>query len=158
VVTENERPLVDHNIMAASPYIIVHTVRHVQQHTSLMSLPAPKIRHQAQYDPGANVSATNNILILRDIVDLQAPFLISSANRTAPAMAALIFGMFVLPLSDRSTCDILMYYCPFIADTIVSPHHFTSSAIADRRYNGYCLIDMLGCCRILLSHSPVAFE
>jgi hypothetical protein len=46
-----------------------------------------------------------------------------------------------------------MYYCPYIADTIVSPQNFTSSAIAARQYNGYCLIDMLGCCRIILSHS-----
>jgi hypothetical protein len=153
-VTENERPLlpVHQNILAASPYVIFHTVRHVQQHASPLSLPAPNIRHQAQCDPGANISATNNILVLRDTIDLQTPFTISSADRTAPAMTASIFGMFVLPLSDGSTCDIPMYCCPSLADTIVSPQHFTSSAIADRRYNGYCLIDMLGCCRILLSH------
>jgi hypothetical protein len=144
VVTENERPLVDQNILAASPYVIVYTVRHVQQHASPMPLPAPNIRHQAQCDPGANISATNNILVLRATVDLQTPFPISSADRTASAMTISVIGMFVLPLSDGSTCDIPMHYCLSLADTIVSPQHFTSSAIADRRYNGYCLIDMPG--------------
>jgi hypothetical protein len=153
VVIENELPLVDQSILAASPYVIVHTVRHVQQHASPMPLPATNIRHQAQCDPGANISVTSNILVLRDTVDLQTPFPISSAHRTAPAMTALVIGIFFLPLSDGSTCDIPMYYCPSLADTIVSPQHCTSSAIADRRYNGYCLIDMPGLCRILLSHS-----
>jgi hypothetical protein len=155
VVTENERPLlpVHQNILAASPYVIVHTVRHVQQHSSPLPLPAPNIRHQAKCDSGANISATNYILVLRDMVDLKTPFPISSADRTVPAMTASILGMFVLLLSDGSTCDIPMYYCPSLADTIVSPQHFTSSAIADRRQNGYCLIDMPGCCRIPLSHS-----
>jgi hypothetical protein len=150
VVTENERPLlpVHHNILAASPYVIVHTVRHVQQHASPLPLPAPNIRHQAQCDPGANISATNNILVLPGTADLKTPFPISSADRTAPAMTASILGTFVLPLSDGSTCDIPMCYCPSLADTIVSPHHFTSSAIAARKYNGYCLIDMPGCCHI----------
>jgi hypothetical protein len=138
VVTENERPLlpVHQNILAASPYVIVHTVRHVQQHASPLPLHDPKIRHQAQCDPGANISAMNNILLLRDMVDLQIPFPISSSDHTAPAMTASILSMFVLPLSDGSTCDIPVYYCPSLADSIVSPHHFTSSAIADCRYNG----------------------
>jgi hypothetical protein len=72
---------------------------------------------------------------------------------TAPEMTALILGMFGLTLSDGLTCDIPMYYCPSLADTIVSPQHFTSSSIADLQYNGYCLIDMSGCCCILLLHS-----
>jgi hypothetical protein len=138
VVTENERPLlpVDQNIMAASRYVIFHTVRHVQQHVIPMPLPDPNIRHQAQCDPGANISATKNILVLRDTVDLQTPFPISSAYRTAPSTTDSILGMFVLPLYNGSTCDIPMYYCPSLANTIVSPQQFTSSAIADRRYNG----------------------
>jgi hypothetical protein len=139
--------------MAASPYAIVHTVQRFQQHASPLPLPAPNIRHQAQCDPGANISATNNILVLRDTVDLETPFPISSADRTAPAMTASVRGTFVLPLSDRSMCDIPMYYCPSLAETSVSPQQFTSSDIAVRRYNGYCLVDMPGCCRILLSHS-----
>jgi hypothetical protein len=155
VATEHERPLlpVHQNIMAASPYVIVHTVRHVQQHASPLLLPALNILHQAQCDPGANIRATNNILVLPDTVDLKTPFPISSADCTAPAMTASILGMFVLPLSYGPTCDIPMYYFPSLADTIVSPQHFTSLAIEDRRYNGYCLIDMSGCCRIILSHS-----
>jgi hypothetical protein len=68
-------------------------------------------------------------------------------------MTASVRGTFVLQLSDGSTCDIPMYYCPSLSDTIVSPQHFKSSAIHDRRYNGYCLIDMPGCCRILLLHN-----
>jgi hypothetical protein len=80
-------------------------------------------------------------------------FPISSADQTAPAMTASVRGRFVLPLSDGSTCDIPMYYCPSLADTIMSPQRFTSLAIHDRWYNGYCLIGMSGCCCILLSHS-----
>jgi hypothetical protein len=86
--------------MTASPYGIVHTVRHVQHHASPLPLPAPNIWHQAQCDPGANISATSNILALRDTVDLKTPFPISSADRTVPAMTASILGMFVLLLSD----------------------------------------------------------
>jgi hypothetical protein len=71
-------------------------------------LPAPNIRHQAQCDPGANISAKNNILVLRDMVDLKTPFLISRADHTAPAMISSILGFFILPLSDGSTCDIPM--------------------------------------------------
>jgi hypothetical protein len=134
VVTENERPLLPfhQNILVASPYVIAHTVRHVQQHAIPLPIPYPNIRHQAQCDPGANISGTKNILVLRGTVDLKTPFPIFSADRTAPAMTASILGMFVLPLYDGSTCDIPMYYCPSLADTIVSPQHFTSSAIADR--------------------------
>jgi hypothetical protein len=152
VVTENERPLlpVHHNILEASPYVIVHTVRHVHQHASPLPLPALNICHQAQCDPGANISATKNILVLRDMVDLETPFPISSADRTAPSMTVSVRDTFVLPLSDRSTCDIPMYYLPSLADTIFSPQHFTSSTIATRRYNGYCLIGMPGCCHIIM--------
>jgi hypothetical protein len=96
---------------------------------------------------------TNDINVLRNTVSLENPVSISSADRTAPEMTVSVHGTFALPLSDGSTCDKLMYYCPSLADTIVSPQHFTSSAIHDRRYNGYCLIDMPGCCRILVSHS-----
>jgi hypothetical protein len=87
------------------------------------------------------------------MVDLNTPFLISSADRTAPEMTASIIGMFVLTLYDGSTCYIWMCYCPSLADVIVYPQHFTSSAIANRQYNGYCLINMPGCCPILLLHS-----
>jgi hypothetical protein len=106
--------------MEASPYIIVHTVRHVQQYAIPLSLPAPNIRHQEQCDPGANISATNNILVLRDTVDLKTPFLISSVDHTAPAMTASILGIFVVRLSEGSSCDTPMYYFPCLADTIVS--------------------------------------
>jgi hypothetical protein len=68
-------------------------------------------------------------------------------------MTSSACGIFVILLSDGSKCDILTYYCPSLADTIVSPQHFTSSAIHDHRYNGYCLIGMLRLCHILLSHS-----
>jgi hypothetical protein len=139
--------------MVLSPYGIVHMGRYVQQHASPLSLPAPNIPHQTQCDPVANISETNNILVLRDTVDLKTPFPISSADCTAPAMTDSVFGMFVLQLSDGSTCDIPMYYCPSLTDIIVSPQHFTSSASADCQYNGYCFIDMPGCCRIILSHS-----
>jgi hypothetical protein len=62
----------------------------------------------------------NTILVLRDTVDLKTPFPISSPDHTAPEMTASILGMFVLPLSDGSTCDIPMYYFTSLADTIVS--------------------------------------
>jgi hypothetical protein len=139
--------------MVASPSLVVHTVRSIQQPTRPLPPPAPNIQHQAQYDPGVNISATNNINVLRDTIALENPFPISSADQTLPAMTALVRGTFVLPFSDGSTCDIQMYYCPYLADTIISPQHFTSSTIHDHRYNGYCLIDMYGCCSFLLSHS-----
>jgi hypothetical protein len=138
VVAENDRLRlpIHQNIMAASPYIIVPTVQRVQQPDHPSPLPATNIQHQARYDPGVNIRATNNINVLQDTIDLEKQFPILSADRTAPAMKASIRGTFVLPLSDGSTCDIPMYYLPSLADTTVSPRHFTNSAIRDRQYNG----------------------
>jgi hypothetical protein len=155
VVTENDslRLPINDNIMAASLYLIVHMVHRVPQPARPLSLPAPNIQHQAQCDPGANISATNNINVLQDTVDLEKPFPISSANRTAQAMMASIRGTCVLSLLDGSTCDIPMFYCPSLADTIVSPQHFTSSDNAGHWYNGCCIIYMPGCFRILLLHT-----
>jgi hypothetical protein len=154
MVTENEwlRLPINHNILAASPYLVMHTVHRIHQPYCPLPLPAPNIKHQAQCDQGVSIGATNEINVFCDTVALENPFPISSADRTAPAMMASVRGTFVLPLYDGSNCDIRMYYCPSLADTIVSPQHFTSSAIHDRRYNGYCLIDMPGCCHIILSH------
>jgi hypothetical protein len=131
------------NILETSPYLIVHMVHWVQPPDRPFPLPAPNIQHQAQCDPGANINAPNNINIFQDTIDLEKPFPISSVNRTAPAMMASIRGTCVLPLSDGSTCDIPMYDFPY----------FTSSNNSGRWYNGYCLINMLGWCRILLSHT-----
>jgi hypothetical protein len=69
-----------------------------QKHACPLPLPSSNIWHQAQCDPGANISSTNNILVLRDTVDLKTPFPISSADRTVPAMKASILGIFVLPI------------------------------------------------------------
>jgi hypothetical protein len=155
VVAENELLCIPihQNIPATSPYLIVHTVHSIQQPALPLPQHVPNIQHQAQCDPGVNISTTNDINVLQDTIDLKNPFLISSANRTAPAMTASVRGTFVLPLSDGSTCDIPMYYCPSLDDTIVSPQHFTSSAIRDLQYNGYCIINMPGFCCILLLHS-----
>jgi hypothetical protein len=65
-----------------------------------LPLPAPNIQHQAQCDPGANISATNSINVFQDTVDLEKPFPISSADHIATAMMASIRGTFVIPLSD----------------------------------------------------------
>jgi hypothetical protein len=128
-------------------------VHRVHQPSRPLSLPATNIQPQAPCDPGVNTSATNNINVLHDTFDLEHPFPISSADRTAPGMMASIHGNFVLPLSDGSTCDIQMYYFPSLADTIISPQKIASPVIQDPCYNVYCLIDLPGCCRILLSHS-----
>jgi hypothetical protein len=68
-------------------------------------------------------------------------------------MTATIKGTLVIPLSDGMRCNIPMYYCASLTDIIVSPQHFTSPAIADHLFNGYCLIDLPRCCHILLSRS-----
>jgi hypothetical protein len=111
MVTENERLRlpINQNILAASPYIVVHTVHRVQQLAHPVPLPVPNIQHQAQYDPGVNISTENNINVLRNSVELEHPFPIKSADRNVPAMTASIRGTFVLLLSDRSNCDIPMY-------------------------------------------------
>jgi hypothetical protein len=134
VVTENEQlhlP-VHQNILAASPYLIVHTVGSIHHPARPLSPPSPNIQHQVQCDPCANISVKNDINFLRDTVTLENPFLVSSADQNAPAMTAWVCGTFVLLLSDGYTCDIPMYYFPSLADTIMSPQHFTSSAIHDR--------------------------
>jgi hypothetical protein len=155
VVTENERLRlpINQNILAASPYLVIHMVHWVQKPARPFVFPAPNIQHQAQCDHGANISVMNNIKVFQNTVDLEHPFLISSDDRTALAMAASIHGTFVLPPLDGFTCDVPMYCCPSLADTIVSPEHFASPAIQDCCYNGYCLIDLPGYCHILLSYS-----
>jgi hypothetical protein len=155
VVTENDwlRLPIHQNILAR--HLTLWSLRYTGSSSPLVPLilPAPNIQHQAQCDPGVNISTMKDINILRGTVSLENPFPISSANRTAPAMMVSVSGTFVHLLSDGSTCDIPMYYCPSLSDTIVSPQHFKSSAMPDSRYNGYCLIDMPSCCRILLSPS-----
>jgi hypothetical protein len=134
VVTENEqlRLPIHQNIMAASPYLIVHMLRIIHQPAHPLPPPVPNIQHQVHYDPWANTSAADDINVLLDTVALENPFPISSAVRTGSAMTASIRDTFVLPLSDGFICDIPMYYFPSLADTIMSPQHFTSSAIHDR--------------------------
>jgi hypothetical protein len=107
VVTENERLhlSINQNILAAAPYLIMHTVHRVQQPVHPLSLSASNIQHQAQCDPGENISVTNNINFVKDNVSLESPFPISSADQTAPAMMASVRGTFVLTLWDGSTCD-----------------------------------------------------
>jgi hypothetical protein len=117
-----------------------------------LTFPAPNKQHQAQCDTGVNISAMHNINGLHNTVDLEHPFLISSADYNVLAMMTLIRGTFVLPLSDGSTCNIPVYYFSSLADTIVSPQKSTSPVIQDCCYNVYCLIDLPGCCHILLSH------
>jgi hypothetical protein len=146
VVTENERLRlpINQNILSTSPYLIVPTVHRVNQPAHPLPLPGPNIQQQAQCDQSVNISATNNINVLQDTVALDKPFPISSADRNGPAIMASIRGTFVLLLSDGSTCDVLMYYFPSLADTILSPQHFTSSDIDDLQYNVYCLINIQG--------------
>jgi len=48
-----------------------------------------------------------------------------------------------------------MLYCPAISNTIVSPQEFAGNA-STGRFNGYCLVDQPGCCRLLLSHSETS--
>jgi hypothetical protein len=128
-------------------------MHHVQNLHNSLSPPAPNILHQAQRDPGANISATHEVALLSDTVTLEHPFPISSADRKSMPMTATIKCTFILPLSDGTTCNIPMYYCASLTDMIVSPQHFTSPAITNRLFNGYCLVDLPGCFRILLSGS-----
>jgi hypothetical protein len=71
---------INQNILAAAPYIIVYTVHQVHQPALPLPFPDTNIQHQAQYDPGANISATNNISVLQDTVALESPFPILSAD------------------------------------------------------------------------------
>jgi hypothetical protein len=139
-------------LLAASPYLVVHAVHQVQQYATPAPPDPPNILHQAQYDPGANISATNDITVLSNRVKLDNPFPVASADRTSPAMLAPVLGTYILLLSDGTTCDIPMYFCPSLSDTIISPHHFTTMDASSRLFNGYCLIDLPGC-RVLLSRS-----
>jgi hypothetical protein len=80
VVTENEwlRLPINQNILAASPYLVVHTIHWVQQPAHPLSLPAPNIQHQAQCYPGANISVMDNINVLQGNVALKSPLPISN--------------------------------------------------------------------------------
>jgi hypothetical protein len=147
VVIENERLClpINHNILSASPYLIVRTVHWVKKPAYPLPLPLPNMHHHTKCDPAANICATNNINILCNSVELDHPFLITSADCTVPAMSASICGTFVIQILDGYTCNIPLQICPSLADTIVSTQHFTSPAIQDRHYNYYCLTVSLTC-------------
>jgi hypothetical protein len=87
----------------ASPYLVVHAVYQVQQYATPAPPHPPNIIHQAQCDPAANISATSDITILINRVQLAHPFLVASADRTSPAMLASSLGTYVLRLSDGTT-------------------------------------------------------
>jgi hypothetical protein len=125
----------------------------VQQYANPAPSHPPNILHQAQCDPGANISAMNDISVLSNQVQLANPFPVASADRPSPAMLASVLGTYVLRLSDGTTCDIPMYLCPSLSDTIISPQHFTMTDNPKCLFNGYCLVDLPGCCRVLLSRS-----
>jgi hypothetical protein len=128
-------------------------VHQVHQYATPAPPHPPNILHQAQCDPGANISATNDITVLSNRVKLGNPFPVASADRTSPAMLASVLGTYVLRLSDGTTCDIPMYFCPSLLDTIISPQHVMTMGASNRVFNGYCLIDLPGCCWVLLSRS-----
>jgi hypothetical protein len=140
-------------LLAASPYLVVHAVHQVQQYATPAPPNPPNILHQAQCNHGANISATNDISVLSNRVKLDNPFPVASADRTSPAMLASVLGTYILRLSDGTTCDIPIYFCPSISDTIISPQHFTTMDASHQLFNGYCLIDLSGCCWVLLSRS-----
>jgi hypothetical protein len=140
-------------LLAASPYLVVHAVHQVQQYATPAPPDPPNILHQAQCDPGANISAINDITVLSNRVKLDNPFPVASADRTSPTMLASVLGTYILRLSDGTTCNIPMYFCPSLSDTIISPQHFTTMDASNHPFNGYCLIDLPGCCRVLLSRS-----
>jgi hypothetical protein len=89
----------------------MHMVHRIQQPNRPIPLQAPNIQHKAHCDPGANISATNDINVLRDTVALKNLFPISSANRTAPAMTELVRGTFfyrsMMVLHVISQCTIV---------------------------------------------------
>jgi hypothetical protein len=71
-VTENERfrlPI-HQNILAASPYLVVHMVRSIHRPARPLPPPAPNIQHQAQCDPDANIITMNDINVMRDTAAL----------------------------------------------------------------------------------------
>jgi hypothetical protein len=80
-------------------------MHHVQNLHNLLTPPAPNTLHQAQCDPGANISATHEVALFYNTATLEHPFLISSADRKIMPTTATIKGTFVLPLSDGTTCN-----------------------------------------------------
>jgi hypothetical protein len=81
-MTENERlrlPIHQY-IQAATPFLVAHTVCSIHQPDRPLPPPAPNIQHQAQFEPGANTSAMDDINVLRNAVALKNMFPISSAD------------------------------------------------------------------------------
>jgi hypothetical protein len=141
------------NILAASPYIPPGASCAESPQFAPTPCAEYTAPYQAQCDPVANISVTNEVAILSNTVTLEHPFPISSDDCKSMPMTATIKGTFVLQLSDGTMYKIPMYYYASPTDTIVLPHHFTSPAITDRHFNDCCLIDLPGCCHLLLPRS-----
>jgi hypothetical protein len=102
-----------HTLLVASPYLGVHAMHQVQ-HYATPAPPHPRnILHQAQCDPGANISAMNDITFLRNRVQLDNPLSVTSMDCTSPAMLASVFGTYVLRLLDGTACNIPCNCAPY---------------------------------------------
>ena len=88
---------------------------------NLCSVGAPPGQQFALCDTGANANATPHVDILEDTFTLKVPFFVSSADACAQDMHATVAGWFQLHFSDHSTERILMYHCPRLTETVVSP-------------------------------------
>jgi hypothetical protein len=69
----------------------------------------PNILQQAQCDPSANISATSDITVLSNRVQLANQFPVASADHTSPVMLDTVIGTYDLQLSDLCGTPVVWY-------------------------------------------------
>ena len=81
-----------------------------------------------QCDIGANICATANLSLLHHYTPLDKPFDLLGADASASGMLCPGFGFFSLFFTNGTTAEIMMYYCPQISETLISPQHICSQS------------------------------
>ena len=81
-----------------------------------------------QCDIGANICATANVSLLHHYTPLDKPFDLLGADASASGMLCPGFGFFSLFFTNGTTAEIMMYYCPQLSETLISPQHICSQS------------------------------
>ena len=95
-----------------------------------------------QCDLGANVCTTSTLSLLQNYTPLSVPFDLLGADASVQGMLCPGYGYYPLQFSDGSTTPVIMYYCPQLSETLLSPQH-----ICTQTSNNYSGFDI--CCQDL---------
>jgi hypothetical protein len=87
---------------------------------------AARLHHPTNHDQadiGSNINATADKSILENYTPLAQPFSLLGADASVNGMMCPGYGYFPLQFIQGTVERILMYYCPQLSETLISPQH-----------------------------------